>query len=78
MKYKKIKGNLIHETAVINWKKLQIGTKNIIGPYVVIGNIPQYPKKKSNGKIIIGNKNTFNEFCNVHLPTSLKKKNYNR
>tara|TARA_B100001996_G_C18448806_1_gene511394 strand:- start:39 stop:617 length:579 start_codon:yes stop_codon:yes gene_type:complete len=74
MKYKKIKGNLIHETAVINWKKLQIGTKNIIGPYVVIGNIPQYPKKKSNGKIIIGNKNTFNEFCNVHLPTSLKKK----
>ena len=37
LKFKKIRGNLIHETAVINWKKLDIGKNNIIGPYVVIG-----------------------------------------
>ena len=56
LKFKKIKGNLVHPTAVINWKKVDIGKKNIIGPYVVIGNLPQWPKKKTVGKIIIGNK----------------------
>ena len=74
LKYKKIKNNLVHETAVINWKKLIIGKGNKIGPYVVIGNDAQHPKTKSNGKIIIGNNNTFNEFTNVHLPTKLRKK----
>ena len=73
-KFNKIKGNLIHPTAIINWKKVNIGKSNIIGPYVVIGNMPQWPKKKSVGKIVIGNNNVFNEFCNVHLPTNLKKK----
>ena len=74
LKYKKIKDNLIHRTAIIDWKNLVIGKGNIIGPYVVIGNIPQHPKKKSSGKIYIGNKNTFNEYCNIHLPTNLKKR----
>ena len=73
LKYKKIKGNLIHPTAIINWKKLDIGKGNKIGPYVVIGNEPQYPKEKNLGKIIIGNNNIFNEYVNIHLPTKLKK-----
>ena len=71
---KKIKGNYIHKTAVINWSNLVIGKNNIIGPYVVIGNKAQFPKRKSLGKIYIGNNNTFNEYCNVHLPTSISKK----
>ena len=74
LKYKKIKNNLVHETAVINWDKLLIGKGNKIGPYVVIGNDAQHPQKKSSGKIIIGDNNTFNEFCNIHLPTNLNKK----
>ncbi len=72
--YIKKKGNLIHKTAIINWKKLIIGRNNIIGPYVVIGNFAQHPKSKSNGKIIIGNNNIINEYCNIHLPTKIKKK----
>ena len=51
-----------------------MGKNNIIGPYVVIGNVAQHPRLKSNGKIIIGNNNTFNEYTNVHLPTILRKK----
>ena len=72
--FKKIKGNLIHKTAVINWNKLIIGKGNTIGPYVVIGSNAQHPKIKSNGVIVIGNNNTFNEYCNIHLPTNISKK----
>lgn len=71
--YKKIKGNFIHKSAIINWTKLSIGKNNIIGPYVVIGNIAQHPKSKSSGKIIIGSNNIINEYCNIHLPTKIKK-----
>ena len=74
LEFKKIKGNLIHKTAIINWKKLIIGKDNIIGPYVVIGNSAQHPYSKSKGKIHIGNKNTINEYCNIHLPTEISKK----
>ena len=74
LKYKKIKGNLVHETAVIDWKHLTIGKNNKIGPYVVIGNDAQYPGKRSKGKILIGNKNIINEFCNIHLPTNRSQK----
>ena len=74
LKYKIIKGNKIHSTSVINWKKVVLGKNNIIGPYVVIGNHAQHPKQKSYGKIIIGSNNTFNEYCNVHLPTRLSLK----
>ncbi len=74
MEFKKIKGNLIHKTAVINWKKVIIGKNNIIGPYVVIGSSPQWKNKRSSGKIFIGNNNTIHEYCNIHLPTSLTKK----
>jgi UDP-N-acetylglucosamine acyltransferase len=74
LKYKKIKKNLVHETAVINWGRLSIGEGNKIGPYVVIGNDAQHPKRKSSGIIEIGNNNTFNEFSNIHLPTGLNNK----
>ena len=73
LKFKKIKGNYVHTTAVINWKSLIIGKGNTIGPYVVIGNQAQWKGKKNIGKIIIGNNNVFNEYTNIHLPTSLKK-----
>ena len=52
LKFKKIKGNLVHKTAVVNWKDINIGKGNIIGPYVVIGNMPQWKNKKAVGKII--------------------------
>ncbi|MDA7831343.1 hypothetical protein N9A57_05205 [Candidatus Pelagibacter sp.] len=74
LNYKIIKDNLIHSTAVINWKKIKIGKGNIIGPYAIIGNNAQHPKLKNSGIIKIGNNNVFNEFTNVHLPTSIKKK----
>ena len=73
LKFKKIKGNFIHSTAIINWNELIIGKGNIIGPYVVIGNKAQWKNKKNSGKIKIGNKNIFNEYVNIHLPTTLKK-----
>ena len=76
LKFKKIKGNFIHPTAVINWKLLNIGKGNTIGPYVVIGNQAQWKNKKNFGKIIIGNNNVFNEYTNIHLPTSLKRKTF--
>ena len=76
LKFKKIKGNFVHPTAVINWKSLIIGKGNTIGPYVVIGNQAQWKNKKNSGKIRIGNKNIFNEYVNIHLPTTLKKLTY--
>ena len=35
--------------------------------------MPQWKNKKTVGKIVIGNKNIINEYCNIHLPTNLKK-----
>ena len=74
LNYIKKKNNLIHVTAIINWKKISIGKNNIIGPYAVIGNFAQHPKSKSSGIIEIGNNNIFNEYVNIHLPTKNKKK----
>ena len=74
LNYIKKKGNLIHKTAVVNWKKVSIGKNNIIGPYVVIGNFAQHPRSKSYGVIEIGNNNVLNEYCNIHLPTKNKSK----
>lgn len=76
MKYIKIKNNLIHHTAIIDWKNLVIGKNNKIGPYAVIGAPAQHSKKKSNGKIFIGNNNTINQFVSIHRPTNLRKKTF--
>lgn len=74
LKFKKIKGNLIHPTAIINWKKVTLGKNNTIGPYAVIGMKAQWKDKKSTGKIIIGDNNFIHEYCNIHLPTNITKK----
>ena len=74
IKFKSIKGNFIHETAIIDWDKIIIGKGNIIGPNVIIGTEAQHPYEKSNGKILIGNQNIFREFTTIHLPTKIKKK----
>tara|TARA_B100000575_G_scaffold293434_1_gene304804 strand:+ start:2558 stop:3157 length:600 start_codon:yes stop_codon:yes gene_type:complete len=73
IKFKKIKGNFVHSSAVIDWDKIQIGKGNVIGPNVIIGTDAQHPYLKSNGKIVIGNYNTFREFTTIHLPTITKK-----
>tara|TARA_Y100000287_G_C14198877_1_gene344240 strand:- start:655 stop:1251 length:597 start_codon:yes stop_codon:yes gene_type:complete len=73
MDFKKIKGNLVHKTAIVNWKLVSMGKNNIIGPYVVIGTEAQHTHGKSDGRIKIGNNNIFREFSTVHLPTKLKK-----
>ena len=73
IKYKKIKGNFVHKTALINWNKLDIGKGNLIGPNVIIGTDAQHPKEKSYGIIKIGNNNVFREFTTINLPTKLKK-----
>ena len=74
MEFKKIKGNLIHKTAIIEWQKVKIGKNNVIGPYVVIGTDAQHTYDKSDGYICIGNNNIIREFTTIHLPTKLKKK----
>jgi hypothetical protein len=43
LKFKKIKGNYVHKTAVINWKKIKIDKGNIIGPYVAFANLNFFP-----------------------------------
>jgi len=43
LEYKKIRSNLVHKTAIINWNKVVIGSGNKFGPYVVIGNDAQFP-----------------------------------
>ena len=73
MDFKKVKGNLVHKTAIVNWKLVSMGKNNIIGPYVVIGTEAQHTHGKSDGRIKIGNNNIFREFSTVHLPTKLKK-----
>ena len=71
--FKKIKGNLVHKSSIINWDKIKIGKGNIIGPNVIIGTEAQHPYEKSNGKIVIGSDNIFREFTTIHLPTKIKK-----
>ena len=71
--FRKIKGNLIHKSSIINWEKVKIGKGNIIGPNVIIGTEAQHPYEKSDGKIVIGNRNVFREFTTIHLPTKIKK-----
>lgn len=74
MKYLKIKNNFVHNTAIIDWKNLEIGKNNTIGPYAIIGGEAQHPKKKSFGKIIIGNNNNISQFVCINRPTKFRKK----
>ena len=72
--FKRIKGNLVHKTSIINWDKVIIGKGNILGPNVIVGTEAQHPYERSSGKIFIGNNNVFREFTTIHLPTTIKKK----
>ncbi len=71
--YKIIKGNKVHKTAIVNWDNIDIGTGNIFYPYSVIGTDAQHSYDNTYGKLVIGNKNIFREFCTVNLPTKKKK-----
>ena len=73
MKYLKIKNNLVHKTAVIDWKNVEIGKNNIIEAYTIIGGQPNI-QEKSVGKILIGNNNKISQFVCINRPTNLNKK----
>ena len=72
MNYINYKGNKIHKTSIVDYDNLIIGKGNIIGPYTIIAGPAQHSKRKSLGKVIIGNNNVFREFFSIHR--SVKKK----
>jgi UDP-N-acetylglucosamine acyltransferase len=71
MNYINYKGNKIHRTSIVDYDNLLIGKGNIIGPYAIIAAPAQHSKRKSLGKVIIGNNNVFREFFSIHR--SVKK-----
>jgi UDP-N-acetylglucosamine acyltransferase len=61
-------GTTIARGAIIR-TGVEIGERNEIHPYAVIGDAPQDKSiKKERGKIIIGNSNIIREFTTIHLP----------
>jgi UDP-N-acetylglucosamine acyltransferase len=70
MEYINYKGNKIHKTALVNYQNLLIGKGNVIGAYCVIAGDAQHSKKKSSGKVVIGNNNVFREFFSIHRPVN--------
>jgi len=75
-------GTTIAKGAIIK-NGVQIGEKNEIHPYAVIGNTPQDKSHKNKtGKVIIGDLNIIREFTTIHLPvgegteTKIGNKNY--
>ena len=73
MMWRELHGNKIHDTAVVDWDRVDIGTGNEIGPYVCIGTDAQHRTEPSDGKIIIGDNNIIREYSTVHLPTRFSK-----
>ena len=71
--YQFIDGNIIHETAQINWDHVNIGVGNKIGPFCVIGGEAQHRHYSSCGKISIGDSNIFHDHVSVSLPTKISK-----
>jgi UDP-N-acetylglucosamine acyltransferase len=69
--FKTYKGNKIHNTAIVDYDNLSIGKGNVIGPYAIIAGHAQHSKRKSLGKVVIGNNNVFREFFSIHR--SVKK-----
>lgn len=68
--FKEINGNLIHETAIINWDVVEIGTGNKIFPFATIGFDAQHIRAKTEGIIRIGDNNTIRECSSINSPTS--------
>lgn len=71
--YKEINGNLVHETALIDWDNIKIGQGNKIGPYSIIGSEAQHMRESSTGIVEIGNNNVFFEYVNITRPTRYSK-----
>mgnify|MGYP006434424011 FL=1 len=72
--YELIKGNYVHKSAIIDWDNITLGVENIFGPMAIIGASAQHKYYESSGKIHIGNKNVFSEFCLISRPTLITKK----
>ena len=62
-------GNKIHESAVINWERVSIGSGNEIGPGVCIGTDAQHRTEDYVGEIIIGDNNIIRAYTTINLPT---------
>ena len=62
--------NKIHKTALIDWRNVEIGENNIIGPYTCIGTEAQSVRDESKGRISIGDNNIFREAVSVNRPTA--------
>ena len=71
--YRSLFGNKVHETAIVDWNNVEIGTGNVIGPYACLGGEAQHKNAFSAGKVIIGNNNTIREFATIHRSTDLNK-----
>ena len=71
--YELVDGNFVHQTAQINWDRVDIGVGNKIGPFCVIGGEAQHRHYLSCGKISIGDDNIFHEHVSVNLPTKISK-----
>ena len=72
--YDLIKGNYVHKSAIVDWDNITIGVENIFCPMAIIGASAQHKYYESSGKIHIGNKNVFSEFCLISRPTLMSKK----
>ena len=66
----KIGNDNIIKSSVYIGSNTDIGNANIFFPFCSIGSIPQDLKYRGeNSKLIIGNNNTFREYCNANLGT---------
>ncbi|MEC8322211.1 MAG: hypothetical protein VXZ60_00995, partial [Pseudomonadota bacterium] len=52
-----IAGNKVHETAIVAWDHVKLGTGNIIGPYACVGTEAQHKTLACEGKVVIGDNN---------------------
>lgn len=68
--FKEVNGNLIHETALINWDVVEMGTGNKVFPYATIGFDAQHIRAKTEGIVRIGDNNVIREACCINSPTS--------
>ena len=67
--YRSLFGNTVHETAIVDWNHVEIGTGNVIGPYACVGTM-QHKSASNSGKITIGDNNIIREFVTIHRPTN--------
>lgn len=72
--FENINGNFVHPSAVVYWDRINIGTGNVIHPYVCIGTDAQHIREPSTGIIEIGNNNIFHSHSCVTMPTKFSKK----